>query len=219
MSTSSDVAALSARYAAAGLAARVGWGERHALIVVDLSRGFTDPECPLGSPIDDVVAAAGQLMDIAHGRGVPIHLTTVAYDDDLSDAGIWPLKIQSQHLLVRGSRWVEIDPRLPVRPEDSVIEKPHASAFFATDLASLLRADDIDTVVIAGATTSGCVRATAVDACAHGFRPIVVRQAVGDRHDLAHEVSLLDIDSRYGDVVDLDEALRTLGTSVVHVEA
>jgi nicotinamidase-related amidase len=107
-----------------------------------------------------------------------------------------------------GSRWVEIDERLGRRPEEPVIEKAFASAFFATPLSALLA--DRDTLVICGASTSGCVRATAVDAMQHGLAPIVVRECVGDRSPRAHDQALADIDGRYGDVVALADAALTL---------
>lgn len=205
-----DLAELQRRYQESGLAARVGWGDNPALVIVDLIDGFTDSTCPLGSALDDVVKAAAELMVAARSARAPVVLSKVVYRPDMSDAGIWPDKIPSQHLLVEGSHWVEFDARLPVDDDDIIIEKKHASAFFGTNLAEVLRARDVDGVIVAGATTSGCVRATVVDASAAGFRPTVVSDAVGDRHRLVHEVSLFDMDAKYADVVPLADALRFL---------
>jgi maleamate amidohydrolase len=192
-------------YVEAGMSARVGWGERPALVVVDMIAGFTDPACPLGSALDDEVAVAAELAHLARHHDVPVALTAVTYRPDMSDAGIWPAKIPAQVLLVEGSPWVEFDKRLPAEAGDLVVRKRHASAFLGTSLADDLRALDVDTVVVVGCTTSGCVRATVVDACGLGFRTLVVREAVGDRNRLVHEMSLFDMDSKYADVVGVDD--------------
>ena len=113
--------------------------------------------------------------------------------------------------LEAGSRWVEIDDRIAPRPSEPVLNKLFASAFFGTALASLLASHGCDSVIVTGASTSGCVRATAVDALQHGYRPVVPREAVGDRNPAAHEASSYDIDLKYGDVVSLDECLEALG--------
>ncbi len=112
--------------------------------------------------------------------------------------------------LEAGSRWVEIDPRIAPLPGEPVLTKLFASAFFGTELSSLLAAAGCDTSIVTGASTSGCVRATAVDALQHGYRPIVPREAVGDRNPDAHEANLYDIDAKYGDVVPVEEALARL---------
>jgi maleamate amidohydrolase len=184
------------------MAARVGWGSRPALLVVDLQTGFTDPECPLGANQDAAVAATARLAAVAHSVGVPVIYTVTRYRPDLSDGGIWPLKMPSQHNLVEGSRWTELDPRIGYLAGDRILFKQQASAFMGTSLADDLHAAGIDTVLVCGATTSGCVRASAVDSCGAGFRTLVVRDAVGDRHPLVHEVSLFDLDSKYADVID-----------------
>ena len=136
--------------------------------------------------------------------------STVAYDQNLQDAGVWIRKIPSNSWLVEGSEWIEIDRRLEPRPTETRLVKKHASCFFGTDLPARLIGGGIDTLLIAGCTTSGCVRATAVDACSYGFRTIVVEEAVGDRAHLPHLASLFDIDAKYGDVTPLREALHHL---------
>jgi len=137
----------------------------------------------------------------------------VRYDDaDLKDAGIWALKQKGVTTLrADGSGW-EVDPRLDCRKTDTLLVKKYASCFFGTDLVPRLLAHRVDTLVITGCTTSGCVRATAVDACQNGFRPMVVREAVGDRSAAAHAQSLFDLDAKYADVIGLSDALAYLNT-------
>jgi nicotinamidase-related amidase len=137
----------------------------------------------------------------------------VTYDEpDIQDAGIWALKQKGARTLTAGSEAVKVDPRLDRRPADLLLVKKYASCFFGTDLVPRLNARRIDTLILTGCTTSGCVRATAVDAVQNGFRPMVVREAVGDRSVAAHEQSLFDLNAKYADVVSLDETLQYLKT-------
>ncbi len=193
-------------YRARGLAGRIGCGRSPAIIVVDLILGFTRTTSPLGSELDGVVAATRKLLAAGRAAAVPIVFTTTAYAPDLADAGLFPRKVPSLAILRQGSDWVAVDERLGRRPEETLIEKKYASAFFGTALASQLVARGVDTVLVCGATTSGCVRATVVDALQHGFRPIVPEACVGDRSVDAHRANLTDIEGKYGDVVSLDEA-------------
>src|SRR5690606_15958748 len=143
-------------------------------------RGFTNPDMPLGSNLDAELEASNRLIDLSHAAGIPVFFTVVSYDDaDLADAGVWALKQKGAQTLRAGTEAVELDPRLHYREGDSVLVKKYASSFFGTDLLSRLVSRGIDTTLIAGCTTSGCVRATAIDAVQNGFRPIVVREAVG----------------------------------------
>jgi nicotinamidase-related amidase len=194
-------------YAERGFAGRVGYGSRPALLVVDLIRGFTDPASDLGGDLDAELAATRQLVDACHDVGAPVIFSTVSYDPALAEAGVWADKIESSSWLVTGTPWVEVDERSGRRAEDMILVKKYASCFTGTDLISRLVSRGVDTLLIAGATTSGCVRASAVDACSYGFRTIVVREAVGDRALLPHLVNLFDIDMKYGDVVSLSSAL------------
>lgn len=188
---------------------RIGFGRAPLLLVVDLARAFTEPPRPLASDVSDVIAATNHLIDAARETAAPVMFTTVGYErDDLGDAGLWSRKIGGQSDLRLGTDGVEIDPRLRRAAEDSVLVKKYASCFFGTDLASRLNAARVDTVVICGVTTSGCIRATAVDAIQNGFRPIVVREAVGDRWQAAHDQALLDLDAKYADVTSLHDAIR-----------
>jgi maleamate amidohydrolase len=188
-----------------------GIGERPALVVVDMSVGFTDPESPLACELEDVVDAVGLLVTAARRADVPVVYTTVAYDEEgKRRAAAFIDKVPALLTLEAGSRWVEIDPRLAPQPGEPVLRKLHASAFFETELAELLVASERDSVIVTGASTSGCVRATAVDALQHGYRTVVPREAVGDRNPDAHAANLYDIDAKYGDVVSLEETLGHL---------
>jgi maleamate amidohydrolase len=194
-----------------GFGGRGGFGRRPALIVVDMTLGFTDPESPLGSDLDGPVKAIQELLEAARGVEIPVIFTTVAYrESDKLTAAAFIDKVPALLTLEAGSRWAEIDPRIAPRTEEPVLNKLFASGFFGTGLSSLLTAASVDTLIVTGATTSGCVRATTVDALQYGFRPVVPREAVGDRNPDAHEANLYDVDAKYGDVVSVDEALKYL---------
>ena len=191
---------------------QAGFGARPAVVVVDLNLGFTDPASPLACDLDDVLVQTRALLDVARARGVPVLFTTIVYDAVASAAAAVFLRtVPALRVLAPGTRWVEIDSRLGRLPEEPVIAKAHASAFFGVPLAALLAGRD--TLVICGASTSGCVRATVVDAMQHGLSPIVPRECVGDRSARAHEQALDDIGGRYGDVVSAGEVARALEQS------
>lgn len=194
-----------------GFGLRMGFGERPALIVVDMVKAFTNPDLPLGADLDAEIAAIRPLLDVAHERGIPVIFSTVMYEDhDLKDAGIWALKQKGAMTLKKGTGLSAVDERLDFTERDSFLLKKYASCFFGTDLVPRLMAHGVDTLIITGCTTSGCVRATAVDSVQNGFRPMIVREAVGDRSDAAHEQSLFDLDAKYGDVVSLADTLDYL---------
>ncbi len=198
-------------FAERGFGMRIGYGSRPALLVVDILKAFTDPDAMLGANLDDQVEAIKPLIAIAHERDVPVIFSTVIYEDhDLKDAGIWAMKQKGVVTLRKDTDGPDIDPRLDRRPTDTLLVKKYASCFYGTDLTSRLLSHNIDTLIITGCTTSGCVRASAVDACQIGFRPMVVREAVGDRSEAAHEQSLFDLDQKYADVVALEDALEYL---------
>ncbi|MGI5472418.1 isochorismatase family protein [Streptomyces sp. CA-132043] len=199
-------------YERAGFGAPVRRGGRPALVVVDLTRGFTEDAFPSGADLTDVVGATGQLIEAARPAGVPVVFTAIAYTpaEAAGDSVTWLQKAQGMRTLRAGSEAVAVDPRLPRRPEDHLIVKKGASAFFGTSLAATLTALGCDTVVLCGATTSGCVRATAVDAVQSGFPVLVPRECVGDRAPGPHEANLFDIQAKYGDVIGLADALAHL---------
>ena len=194
-----------------GFGLRIGFGKRPALLVIDMINAFTDPSMMLGADLDGPIEATRQMLQVAHDNDVPVIFSTVSYSEPgQKDAGIWALKQKGTATLVTGSHGVQIDERLQFGPSDSLLVKKYASCFFGTDLVPRLLARGIDTLIIAGCTTSGCVRATAVDACQTGFRPMIVREAVGDRSEAAHVQSLFDLDAKYGDVVTLNDTLSYL---------
>ena len=196
-----------------GFHGRAGFGDRPALIVVDVNVGFTDPTSPLACDLEGVVTAIRQLLRETRRAGFPVLFTTVAYGEaDRATARVFIEKVPALLTLEAGSRWVEIDPRIAPRPGEAVLTKLFASAFFGTPLQALLAAAGVDTLIVTGASTSGCVRATVVDALQHGFRPIVPREAIGDRDPAAHEASLHDMDAKYADVVSLEETIAYVGS-------
>jgi nicotinamidase-related amidase len=198
-------------FAQRGFGQRIGFGERPALIIIDMLRAFTDEKAMLGANLDNEIEAIIPLLAVAHDRGIPVIFSTVRYDDaDLKDAGIWALKMKGTATLKADGRGWEIDPRLEFRKTDMLLFKKYASCFFGTDLVPRLLAHRVDTLIVTGCTTSGCVRATSVDACQNGFRPMVVREAVGDRAPAAHTQSLFDLDAKYADVVSQRDALAYL---------
>jgi len=191
-----------------GFGKAMGFGLRPALLLIDLVQGFTDPNLPLGSSVDGVIEQANRLIDGARAAKIPVIFSTILYEEaGLEDAGLWVYKIEGLKTLKASSLAVEQDPRLHRLASDSIIKKRYASCFFGTDFATRLQTRGIDTLIMAGCSTSGCVRATAVDACQSGFRPIVAQEAVADRSPSAHAQSLLDIDALYGDVVGVSEVL------------
>ncbi|MFJ2746291.1 isochorismatase family protein [Streptomyces sp. NPDC087440] len=205
-------------YARAGFGAPVRRGGRPALIVVDLTRGFTEPAFPSGSDLSDVVAATAELIGAARTSHTPVIFTAIAYDPaEAAGASVaWLDKAPGMRALVAGSDAVALDPRLPRRPEDLLVVKKGPSAFFGTGLAATLVSLGCDTAVICGATTSGCVRASVVDAVQCGFPVLVPRACAGDRAAGPHEANLFDIQAKYGDVIEQADALGYLGGTGAH---
>jgi maleamate amidohydrolase len=200
-------------YEAAGIGRPVRRGERPAVLVVDFSCGFTDTACTLGSELTAPVLATRQLLDVARARGLPVLFTTIGFDPAAEANNVWVQKMPALLDLELGGKWVELDPRLERRPEEPIVVKRGASGLFGTNLASLLVAAGVDCVVLCGATTSGCIRATAVDLVQYGWPVIVPRDCVGDRAQAPHEANLFDIQAKYGDVVsaaDAESYLRTV---------
>jgi nicotinamidase-related amidase len=198
-------------YAERGFGRRSGAGERPALVVVDLVEGFTDPDSPLWCDADAAVAATARMLEAARASGAPVAFTTVEYDESGARvAAAFLAKVPALRTLAPGTRWPRVDRRIAPRPDEPVLRKLFASAFFGTPLAALLASHGADTVVVCGASTSGCVRATVVDALQHGYRVVVAREGVADRAVGPHEAALFDIDAKYGDVVGVDEAVALL---------
>jgi maleamate amidohydrolase len=197
-------------YERARLGQSVTLGEHPAVLVVDFSRGFTDPECTMGSDLTEEVEATSRLLAAAREREIPIIFTTIGFEPNLKDGSLWLEKMPGLAELQVGGKWVEIDPRLERREEEVVILKKGASAFFGTNLPSVLVSQGVDAVIMCGATTSGCIRATAIDLLQHGYPTLVPRECVGDRAQAPHEANLVDIQAKYADVVPMEDALSYL---------
>lgn len=197
-----------------GFGKPIGFGQKPALIVIDMIRAFTNPSLPLGAPWEREITAIQTVLAVAREKAIPIFYTSVAYEDqDFQDAGIWALKQGGVMTLRAGTPEVEVDPRLSRRPGEALIVKKYASAFFGTDLLTRLNTLRVDTLLVTGCTTSGCVRATAVDGLQNGLRVMVVKEAVGDRAQPAHEQSLFDLQAKYADVVNVEAVTRYLRES------
>lgn len=184
-------------------------GQRPALVLVDMINGFTDPRCPLGSESDAVVAANRRLLDAFRRRGLPVFFTTVIYRS-ADQAPVFRARLPVLDVLQPDSEWVEVDSRLQPQEGETLIEKQYASAFFGTDLLQRLRDAGVDSLVVTGLTTSGCVRATAVDGLQNDFPVVVVADAVGDRNMDAHRANLHDLDAKYADVRDCDAVIADI---------
>lgn len=204
----------SAEYHKRGFQRRVGYGKRPAIVHIDMANAWTRPGHAFTcEKMDTIIPACQQLNEAARSKGVPVIYTTTAYEvtepGKPSDMGLWVNKIPVE-LLQEGSEAVQIDDRIAPEPDDLVITKKRASGFPGTNLQQYLTVNRIDTVIITGVTAAGCVRHTVEDAIAEGFRPIVVREAVGDRVEGVVEWNLFDIDAKFGDVEPLSAVLDYL---------
>lgn len=198
-------------YKERGFAGRVGFGVAPAVLVIDLAKAWTNPASPLGSDLSGVVEQTRRVLRVARRKGLPIFFTTMAFEPGLVDCGdVVARKKRHTEILVRGSEWVQVDPALEMQPGEVLIVKQRASSFFGTSLLSQLVARRVDTLIITGCSTSGCVRATAQASHDNNLHTIVPREAVGDRSRTAHEANLFDIDARMGDVVSVEEVLEYL---------
>lgn len=203
---------LEENYARGGYGKSLQPGRSPALLIVDFVRAYLDPDSPLHAGVESARAACVDLLGTARAAGIPVVHTNVAYQPGGRDGGVFFRKVPALVCFERGARpdLAAFADGLEPRKGETVITKQYASAFFATSLAPALTALGIDTVLIAGVTTSGCVRASAVDACQHGFIPLVVRDAVGDRAREPHEANLFDLQAKYAEVVSLDQAKQYL---------
>jgi maleamate amidohydrolase len=191
---------------------RLGFGRSSALVVVDMVRAYTEPQFPLyaGEGVHDVVASIARLLGAARTAGIPIAYTGVRYNPGGIDGGVFFRKVPPLELFVGETEAGQIVPEVAPIAGEPVFLKQYPSAFCGTPLASMLHAAGVDTVILTGVSTSGCIRASATDAMQQGLIPIVVRQAVGDRHPGPHEANLFDIAAKIGDVVEEAEALEHL---------
>jgi nicotinamidase-related amidase len=195
-------------YARRGLGGRQASALRPALLVIDLNNAFTDPDSPLACDTDAAVEAVATLLEAARAQGVPRVFTTIEYDaEGMERAAAFLEKMPSLAIMEPGTRWSRIDERIAPQAGEPVLRKLFASGFWGTELDAILKAEGCDGVIVTGASTSGCVRATVVDALQHGYRATVPREAVADRAAAPHDAALFDIQAKYGEVVATEDAL------------
>lgn len=194
--------ALHRDYAAAGFGGALTPGPRPALVLVDMVRAYLEPDSPLYAGVEHTVAPARAVLTAAREAGVPVAHTVVRYAPDGHDGGVFYRKIAALRVFAGDGPLGRITPELAPVEGETVVVKQYASGFFGTSLAATLTAQRVDTVIVMGYSTSGCVRATAVDALQHGFVPVVVRDAVGDRRPEPHEANLFDLAAKYAEVWD-----------------
>ena len=183
-------------------AGSLGFGERPALILVDFVQAYFEKSSPLYAGVDDALTSALRIRDTARKAGVPVIYTNVVYQEGGGDGGVFFRKVPALKAFVAGSPLGNWPQGLKPAEDEIVLSKQYPSAFFGTPLADELTKRGIDTLIITGLTTSGCIRATCVDAMSHGFIPIVVADACGDRHQAPHDANLFDMNAKYGDVVN-----------------
>ena len=200
----------------AGFGGEIGWGSRPALVVIDLAEAYFTPGSDLCLPSRSCLESAARVLEATRAAGHPVLHTRVAYAEGGVDGGLFFRKVRGLRHFVAddplGRPVLEVAPL----PGEVVVTKQYASGFFGTSLASTLTSLGVDTVVLVGVSTSGCVRATTLDALQHGFRPVVVREAVGDRDPGPHEANLFDLQAKYADVLSEDEVVARLRTTPVH---
>ena len=203
---------LSEDYRQAGFSNRLGFGSKPALIVIDFCEAYLDADSPLYAGVEDARAACVRLLAAARTAQIPVLHTRVEFQPGGADGGVFFRKVGALECFVRGNPLTAFGEGLAPQAGEVVVVKQYASGFFGTSLASTLTSLGVDTLVISGVSTSGCVRATALDACQHGFVPIVVRDACGDRDQRVHEANLFDLDAKYADVVSEQEVLDYLAS-------
>ena len=190
---------------------KVGYGRNPAVVVIDFTLAYTTPGSPFfAEGVVRAVADTVPLLEAARAAGIPVIHTKVMYHPSGADGGWFVRKVPALRSLVPGEPLAEIDPKVAPLPEEVVIVKQYPSPFFGTPLAPMLATLGVDTLILAGCSTSGCVRAGALDGVQHGYRVIVPRECVGDRHDGPHDANLFDINAKYGDVVGRDEVIQYL---------
>ena len=203
-------------YRRKGFMNRSGYGTKPALLVVDFIYGFTDPTTPLGGDFSKELAVTADLLETFRAAQLPIVYTTIAYEPGFEDGGVFVKKVPSLKILEVGSKMVDVDNRIRPRPDEYVALKKYASAFFNTDIDAYLKARSVDTIIMTGCTTRGCIRASAIDSMQYGYLTVVVEEGVGDRAQGPHDANLFDIDAKYGDVVSVDEVnsyMKSLATN------
>ena len=199
-------------YERQGYGGESGFGANPAIIVVDFINSFADPDQFGGGNISEAIKNTVSLLAAARKAGVPIAFTRVVYADDGSDAGVFCLKSPNLARLVENAPGSHIVAALSPESGEVVFRKTQPSAFFGTNLAAWLISRGVDTLVVTGATTSGCVRATVVDSMSYNFKTIVVTDCVGDRAMAPHRANLFDMRQKYADLMTADEVISRLST-------
>lgn len=184
---------------------KIGFGKSPALLLVDFVQAYFDPDCELYSEVEDTLASALRLVEVARAAKIPVIYTNVVYQAQGLDGGVFFKKAKPLHNMLAGNPMGEWPAGLQPAENELVISKQYPSAFFGTSLSSTLTAAGIDTLLITGVTTSGCIRASCIDSCSYGFRTIIVEEACGDRHDDPHQANLFDMNAKYADVVSEQE--------------
>ena len=206
-------AGLAEDYRRAGFSNRLGFGSRPALVVIDFCQAYLDPTSPLYAGVEDARAACQRVLDAARAADIPVLHTRVEFQPGGANGGVFFRKVGALECFVRGNPLGAYGEGLAPTDDEVVVVKQYASGFFGTSLASTLTSMGVDTLIHTGVSTSGCVRATAVDACQHGFVPVVVRDACGDRNPQVHQANLFDLDAKYADVVSEQEVLDYLSAT------
>ncbi|WP_334129650.1 isochorismatase family protein [Sneathiella sp.] len=198
-------------YIGAGFRQKLGYGRKSALLFVDFVAAYFEPSSPLyAPPAVDALASGVRLLEAGRAAGVPVFFTRVVYHKGGHDGGVFYRKIKALSVFDEGSPLGAFAPGMDPKEGEVVVTKQYASAFFGTSLVASLTSRGVDTVIIAGLTTSGCIRASAVDALQYGFIPVVVRDAVADRDAAPHEANLFDLEGKYADTVSEENALTYL---------
>jgi maleamate amidohydrolase len=193
-------------YETRGIGARIGLGKSPAVLVVDMTRPFTDPSHPVGSDQTTALQHIARLLEVARDHNVPVVYTTMAYLDETRDAVTWGRKMPAlRHLRLDDPAATQIDPRIAPTANDFVLSKRAPSAFFETGLVPLLIPMRIDTVIVTGCATSGCIRASVVDALSYGYRVAVPAECVSDRAPEPHAANIFDMDAKYADVLSVED--------------
>jgi maleamate amidohydrolase len=195
----------------------VGWGTRPALLVIDMAGAWISPGEQLGADLSGIMKSIVELLLIARRERIPIYFTTMAYGSPEEAGNVVCKKLPHTRDMLRGSTRVQLAPALAREPHEPLIEKPRASAFFGTNLLAMLISARVDTVIVTGCSTSGCIRATCESAHNYNFHVIVPAEAVGDRSASAHQANLFDIDARYADVVQIQQVIEKLPSVIGRV--
>lgn len=198
-------------YEKAKLGGKVGFGKRPAIVVIDLQKGFTLPTAPAGGDMTSTVEVVNSLTEAAREKNIKVFYTRVGYQKDGIDLGVFGHKAFVLRDFTRDTWYYELDDRLKIKEEDVVMEKHWPSSFFGTHLLQMLITMHIDTLIVTGCTTAGCVYATVVDSCSYGFRTVVVTEGVADRALETHNMFLWNMGQKYADVMTLSEVIDEIG--------